>query len=143
MTVDHSNPIYCLDADALINIQMYYPEALKQLNRYAKDGKVVIPEGVYREICRKSDRLNTMVQAWHEKHSAVIRLDTPTLRVELARMEGSYGEKINLGKQRRKGFWSSRSGKLSADSQVVAVCKINKYIAVSNVSKAKRCSSSS
>lgn len=132
MSAGHTSEIHCLDADALINIQRYYPEALKEVSRYAKDGRIVIPEGVYREISRKTDRLKHMVQTWHEKYGAVIQIDTPTLHTELARMETAYGEAILLGKQERRGFWKSRSGKLSADSQVVAVSKTNGYIAVSN-----------
>lgn len=129
--------LYCLDADALINIQQYYPEALKELNRCAKAGKVVIVEGVYREICRKSDRLKHMVQSWYEIHGAVIRIDTAPLQAEMARIDTAYGERIDLGKQRRRGFWASKSGRKAADSQVVAVCKVrtsdsNLYIAVSN-----------
>ncbi len=132
MTRGHSTETYCLDADALINIQIYYFDALKELNRYAKNGKVVVAEGVYRELCRKTDRLKRMVQTWRKKHSAVIRLDTQTLHAELARIEKAYGDKIVIGKQQRKGFWASKSGRQAADSQVVAVCKVNKYIAVSN-----------
>jgi rRNA-processing protein FCF1 len=132
VSAGHSSEIYCLDADALINIQRYYPKALRQISRYGKAGKIVIPEGVYRELCRKTDHLKDMVQTWRSKHDAVIRLDTPTLREEVARMERAYGEKIHLGKQTRNGFWASKSGKLAADSQVVAVCKVNRYIAVSN-----------
>ena len=132
MRPGHPSEIYCLDADALVNIQKYYLKALKEISRYGKDGKIVIPEGVYREICRKTDRLKNMVQTWHKKHSAVIRFDTPTLRAEFARIERAYGNEIVLGDQKRKGFWTSKSGKQAADSQVVAVCKVNKYIAVSN-----------
>jgi len=122
---------YCLDADALINIKMFYPKDIKRINRYAKKGKVVIAEGVYREICRKTDRLKDMVQTWKKKHGAVIRLD-PTLQSELARLEKAYGDAIILGNRERKGFWASKGGRQSADSQVVAVCKVRGYAAVSN-----------
>ncbi|HUS59303.1 MAG TPA: DUF4411 family protein [Planctomycetota bacterium] len=132
MKHEGSSHTYCLDADALINIKLYYPKEIRRINQYAKKGKVVIPEGVYREICRKSDRLKEMVQSWQKKHSAVIWLLDPTLQRELVRIDNGYGEAITLGDQKRKGFWSSKSGKLSADSQVVAVCKVRGYAAVSN-----------
>lgn len=123
---------YCLDADALINIQLYYPHALRDINRHGKNGRIAVAEGVYREICRKTDRLERMMKTWYQKHSAVIRIDQPNLRAEVARMEAAYGEQIVIGKQKRKGFWASKAGRRAADSQVVAVCKILGYIAVSN-----------
>lgn len=132
MTAGRSSDIYCLDADALINIQIFYPEALRLLNRFGKTGSVVIPEGVCREILKKSDRLKAMVLNWRKKHNAVINLQSPPLLMELRRMEEAYGERIQVGRQQRKGFWASQSGKRAADSQVVAVCKVLSYIAVSN-----------
>jgi len=127
-----SNEIYCLDADALVNIQNCYPKDIRRIDYYAKKGKVVIAEGVYREICPRAGRLKETVQNWRKKHGAVIWLLEPALQRELSRMENAYGEAITLGDQKRKGFWSSKSGKRSADSQVVAVCKVRGYAAVSN-----------
>jgi rRNA-processing protein FCF1 len=128
----HPGGIYCLDADALINIWMYYPAALKLLNRQAKEGRVVITEGVRREIYKKSDHLKKMVQSWQKNFDAVIEIETHQLQTELARLENAYGQDIYIGKRRRDGFWASKRGRQAADSQVVAVCKVNKYICVSN-----------
>ncbi len=132
MTTNGVAEVYCLDSDALINIQRYYPEALKEVARYARKGTIVIPEGVYREICQKTDGLKRMVQIWQNKYSAVILLDSPELRGELVRIEKAYGERITIKKQQRKGFWKSKSGKRAADGQVVTVSKVKGWIAVSN-----------
>ncbi|HUW34337.1 MAG TPA: DUF4411 family protein [Planctomycetota bacterium] len=131
MKHEGSSHTYCLDADALINIKLYYPKEIRRINQYAKKGKVVIPEGVYREICRKTDTLKNMVQTWQKRHGAIIWLDHALGR-ELARMEKAYGEAIILGNRKRNGFWTSKSGRQSADSQVVAVSKVRNYTAVSN-----------
>lgn len=132
MKPERSSVIYSLDSDALINIQMCYPKAIKVVSRHARDGRVVVPEGVYRELCRKTDRLKNTVQTWKRKHSAVVSLDSAKLQTELARIESAYGKQIVVGDKVRGGFWASRSGKLSADGQVVTICKVNNYIAVSN-----------
>ena len=132
MSAGPSSEVYCLDADVLINIKNHYPEALKKVSRCAKEGKVVISEGVCREICEGSDRLKPMVQNWQSKYGAVVQLSAPILRAEHVRIELAYGEVIQIGKQQRRGFWRSKGGKRSADSQVVAVSKVNGYITVSN-----------
>jgi len=124
--------IYCLDASALIDIQWHYPKAIRKVSRCARDGKIVIPEGVYRELCKKSDRLQTTVQTWEKKHNAVVHLNTERLHTEFARIEKAYGHQIVVGSKVKKGFWTSKSGKVSADGQVVTVCKVLHYIAVSN-----------
>lgn len=132
MSTGPYSEIYCLDADTLINIKRSYPEAIRKLSRYGKNGTVVIPEGVYREIHKKSDLLKQMVQIWKDKYGAVIPLNTRVLQSELRRIEVAYGDNIMIGKQLRRGFWSSKSGQRAADSQVVAVSKVKKFIAVSN-----------
>jgi hypothetical protein len=73
-----------------------------------------------------------MVQNWQSKYGAVVQLSAPILRAEHVRIELAYGEVIQIGKQQRRGFWRSKGGKRSADSQVVAVSKVNGYITVSN-----------
>lgn len=132
MSGGSSSEVYCLDSDALINIKNHYPEELKEISRCAKAGKIVIAEGVCREICQGSDQLAATVRNWQSKYRAVIQLNTPTLRTEFVRIDLTYGEVIRIGRQQRTGFWKSKGGKRSADSQVVAVSKVNGYITVSN-----------
>jgi rRNA-processing protein FCF1 len=124
--------VYCLDADALINIHIHYPKALRKLRKCAKDGNVVIVEGVHREIRRKSDKLKAMVDSYKNEYDAVKRLGSPPHRMELVRLENAYGDSIRIGKQSRQGFRASASGRKSADSQVVTACKVDNYICVSN-----------
>lgn len=132
MKRDQRSPIYCLDACTLVDIWLCYPKAMRELSRSARDGKVVVPEGVYRELCRKTDRLKSTVETWKKKHSAVVSINTLRLQTELARIETAYGERIVVGNKARDGFWKSKSGKRSADGQVVTVSKVHNYVAVSN-----------
>jgi hypothetical protein len=129
---DQRAPVYCLDACALVDIWLCYPKAMKDLRRYASDGRVVIPEGVYREVCRKTDRLKSTVETMKKKYNAVIFIDSMRLQSELRQIEIAYGERFMVGNKAREGFWRSKSGKRSADGQVITICKVHNYIAVSN-----------
>ena len=128
----HASGVFCLDASVLIDVQSHYPESLRQLNRHAKDGRIVIPEGVAREICKKSDRLKYMVQSWQKHGNAVVQIRLPPLQSEMVRLENAYGQDIYVGKLRIDGFWASRRGRQAADSQVLAVSKVNSCVCVSN-----------
>ncbi|RKY02745.1 hypothetical protein DRP77_07410 [Candidatus Poribacteria bacterium] len=125
-------PIYVCDADALINLYQHFPNKFRALRDMVARNKVKIPEGVYRELRRKTDRLRRYVERWERDYQFVIRFKDRRLREELARIERKYGERIAVGKRAYNGFWSSRAGRRSADPQVVAVGKVRGGIVVSD-----------
>ena len=116
----------------LISIREYFPAELKVLSKAAKNGFVVVPEGVKREVRRNSDLKGTL-DTWDSKYGAVIWFKSnPRLREELVRMEALHGSEIVVGHVMRKGFWSSPRGRSAADGQVLAVTKVQNCVAVSN-----------
>jgi hypothetical protein len=96
-----------------------------------QSGRVKIPEGVYRELHQKTDKLAKTIEQWQKKHSIVVNLDTQALAL-LPDIERNYGPQFNIGGINYPGFWKSPSGKKSVDAQVVALAKSRGWIAVSN-----------
>ncbi len=125
---------YIFDATALIDLYDHFPKEFHKLRRLVKDDRAKIPEGVYREIGRKSDKLFRSVKKWWKDYRQfVIPISQDQhLRMEFSRMEQAYGEKIQVSGKEYKGFWKSRAGKKAADGQVVAAGKVHGYIVVSD-----------
>jgi hypothetical protein len=123
---------YCLDADALINMYLFYPGALGLLTKASKAGRIVLVEGVFREIRRHTDELWKRALQWDEKHGAVIRIHDHRVKEEISRVDRKYGPDFSIGGRTRKGFWKSKSGSRAADAQVVAYSKYKGLIIVSN-----------
>jgi len=123
---------YVRDADSLINLHRHFARAcVTGLRQLAKSEALYIPEGVDRELHRRTDRLSQLIKQ-HED-SVVVRLSNdPRLPTEVARMERVYGESITVGKRKYPGFWVSQAGRKAADSQVVAVAKVLDLTAVSD-----------
>ena len=124
---------YVCDADSLINLYQHFGRAfLRRLRQLAQSTALCIPEGVVRELHRKTDRLSRFVRNY-EKSNVVVRVrSNPRLQAEVVRMEKFYGEFIVVGKKKYPGFWASRAGRKAADSQVVATAKVFEGIAVSD-----------
>jgi rRNA-processing protein FCF1 len=123
---------YVCDADSLINLFRHYPRpSLKLLRHLARAQVLRIPEGVFRELRRRTDRLSRVLTAL--ERSVVIRIaQNPRVQQELSRLETSYGESIRVGNQTYSGFWKSEAGRKAADGQIVAVAKVLDLTAVSN-----------
>ena len=123
---------YVCDADSLIKLYRHLERAcVKGLRQLAKSEALYIPEGVARELRRRTSGLSRFIERYED--FIVVRLkDNPRLRAEVARMEGVYGESITVWKQRYSGFWASQAGRKAADSQVVAVAKVFGRTAVSD-----------
>lgn len=127
------NDVYVFDATALIDLHNHFPKSFRKLRKYVSNGQVKIPEGVYREIKRKSDKLRKYVERWEIEHQFVIAIKNDIKLVnEFGRIEQSYGEKINVGDKVYPGFWKSPAGRKAADGQVVVIGKVYKYTVVSD-----------
>lgn len=96
-----------------------------------RDGQIKIPEGVGREIQRKSDRLSKTLDGWKKKYCVVVELDHET-REQLPEIERRYGWPFRIGNKTYAGFWQSASGRKSIDGQVVAIAKVRQWIVISN-----------
>ncbi len=123
---------YVCDADSLINLHRHYPRpCLRYLRRHAPKGSLRIPEGVFRELRRGSDKLSRVVKEL--ERSMVVRVaSNARIQQELVRLENSYGEAIRVGNQSYGGFWQSASGRQAVDGQVVAVGMVLSLTVVSN-----------
>jgi len=125
--------IYVCDSTALIDLYQHFPRRFRRLRRLVSEGVVKIPEGVYRELRRKSDNLRRNIEKWASKYQFVISMrQNQQLQNEFIRIEKAYGEKIRVGEREYKGFWKSSKGRRSADGQVIAVGKVFGYIVVSD-----------
>lgn len=125
--------VYACDSTSLIDLFQHFPVEFKSLGPHASNGVIKIPEGVFRELRRKTDRLRHYLEQWEQKYQIVIRLSSDTrLLPELARIEQKYGEKISVGGINYPGFWKSPGGRKAADGQVVAVGKVRGYVVVSD-----------
>ncbi len=115
---------YVCDADSLITLRRHFKrKCITRLRRFAKSGLLRVPEGVARELRRKTDHLSNFVKRYEE--SIVVRMrDHPKLPGELVRIESSYGESIRVGNQTYRGFWASQAGRKAADGQVVATARV-------------------
>jgi rRNA-processing protein FCF1 len=104
---------------------------LDQLKRLVKKGKIKIPEGVYKELRQKTDKLRKTIELWERDFSFVVNLDLNALTL-LRDIEKRYGLQFNIGGKVYAGFWKSASGKRSIDSQVLALAKARGWTVVSN-----------
>ena len=126
---------YVLDASALIDLHRHFQAAgLRRLGHLARQGQIKIPEGVYRELQRKTDRLFKAVERWARKNSdCIVQIArVHNLADELARVERQYGEQIVVGTKPYPGFWHGPSGRKAADGQVIAVAKVLNATVVSD-----------
>ncbi len=122
-------PTYCCDSDSLINL--YDASLLVKMRDMVKIGRIKIPEGVFREIHRYTDRLAKTLQSWEDKYQLVVKLDYKALEF-FTEITLKYGPQFRQGDVVYKGFWKSASGRKSSDAQVVALAKARGWIAVSN-----------
>lgn len=127
------NFVYVCDSTSLIDLFQHFPVEFKSLGPHASNGIIKIPEGVFRELRRKTDKIRHSLEQWEKKYQIVIHLKSdPRFLSELARIEQTYGEKISVGGINYPGFWKSPGGKNAADGQVVTIGKVRKYVAVSD-----------
>ena len=124
--------VFVCDANARINFNRHFPKQTKRLRSAMTAGTVKIPEGVCRELVRGSDKLAKLVQERAGKESWKVELYDPRLKAEWNRINQAYGSPFAVGTKRIPGFWSTVSGKLGVDAQVVAVSAFYGYTAVSD-----------
>ena len=125
---------YVPDAGALIDLHHHFRAGFRKLGKMAQQGQIKIPEGIFRELQRKTDRLSKIVQRWSQKNSdCIVRIArVHNLAGELARIERQYGEQIVVGEKPYPGFWHSPAGRKAADGQLIAVAKVLSAIVVSD-----------
>lgn len=125
---------YVLDANALIMLYEHFANEFNKLRRLIASDRVKISEGVYRELRRKSDKLFRRVDKWRKDYQQFVLFisQDQQLRMEVARIEQAYGEKISVGGIEHKGFWKSQMGRKAVDSQVVAIGKVLSHTVVSD-----------
>lgn len=127
---------YVLDSTAIIDLHGHFKtkQVRKALNRLARQDQLRMPEGVKREIVRRSDHAGVTVQQMeHEFPKCVVRIGSdPHLQGELVRIDTAYGESIQVGRLTYPGLWRSPRGRKAADAQVVAVAKRLRATAVSD-----------
>lgn len=120
---------YVCDTNVLINLEKAFGP--KRLSRAFKQGRIIIPEGVERELRRRSDPLTRLVSRLPCEN--ILRIGSrPGLPDELVRVERTYGKTIEFGKKRYEGFWKGHTGSTGADGSVVAVAKVLKLEAASD-----------
>jgi hypothetical protein len=126
--------IYVLDSGSLIDLYNHFRGKFRILKKLAKEGYLKIPEGVYRELRRKTDRLYQCIEDWKlSNNDCIVHINrVHNLAEELVRIELQYGERIRVEKKEYPGFWKSPSGRKAADSQIVATAKVLGCIAVSD-----------
>ena len=116
-----------LDSSAIINLHQHCRRKplRKALQRLAKQGRLKIPEGVTREITRRTDDARKTIESLKKSGGQCIVMiaSVHTLRSELTRIEHTYGQRIEFGTRQYPGFWSSPSGRIAADGQVVATAR--------------------
>jgi hypothetical protein len=128
-----SDIVYVCDSTSLIDLFQHFPVEFKRLRRKASDGIIKIPEGVFRELRRKTDKLRHYIEQWEQKYQFAVRLKSdPRFLPELARIEQTYGEKVSVGGKDYPGFWKSPGGRNAADGQVVTIGKVRGYVVVSD-----------
>ncbi len=132
--------IYVLDTCALIDLHEHFPtEFRKMIEVFAKTNSLKIPEGVFRELYRKTDVIYKKIKKIIKKYpSTIVYLrGDPRIMEKFAEIERKYGESIKIGKNIYKGYWKSPRGKKSAEGQVVAIAKVLGYTVVSDDSSVK------
>ena len=118
--------MYVIDTATLIDLHRHFAhdKVRKALVRLVSQGELVVPEGVRREIERKTDAASkTLQKLARTKPNCIVHFSSNRLRAGLARIEKVYGHRIRIGNQCYPGFWQSASGRKAADGQVVAVAK--------------------
>jgi hypothetical protein len=121
--------VFCCDSVSLIDLRD--AGLLRKMRGLVRSGRVRIPEGVFRELRRKTDKLANTIEQWKKKYSFVVALDAKALEL-LPDIERNYGPQFSVGGKTYPGFWTSPSGRKSVDAQVVALAKSRGWIAVSN-----------
>lgn len=126
--------VYVCDTTALIDLYQHFPKNLKKLRVFVSDERLKIPEGVARELKRKSDKLGKMIFTWSGKYRRFVVSIGHDQRLinELPRIERTYGDKVSVGGRDYPGFWHSPAGRKAADAQVVTVGKVLDYTVVSD-----------
>jgi len=128
--------MYVLDTATIIDLHQHWPASKVRgtLRKLVRDGQLKIPEGVFREVCRKSDKTKKMIRGFEKNfEDLVVKISQVShLKEELSRIEQTYGEEIRVGSRAYPGFWKSPSGRRAADAQVVAVAKRFSAIVVSD-----------
>jgi predicted nucleic acid-binding protein len=123
---------FVCDANALINFTRHFPKQTRALRKAITSGQVQIPEGVYRELVKGSDKLSRLLHQWKEKRQISLQLQDPRLMATWNRINQTYGLPFAVGTKRIPGFWSTVSGRHGVDAQVVAVAAFYGYTAVSD-----------
>jgi Domain of unknown function (DUF4411) len=125
---------YVLDMTALLDVHNHFRANFRKLKPLVQKGYVKIPEGVLRELRRRTDKLYKAVEPWSvDIPDCIVHINrVHNLESELARIEQQYGERIQVGVNEHPGFWKSPSGRKAADGQVVAVAKVLKCTVVSD-----------
>lgn len=126
MTIHGVSP-YVLDSAAIIDLHQHFPtrRVRVMLRDLAQQGELRIPEGVVREIKRKSDRAKQTVEQLADSFPACVvqMARVHNLQTELTRIELAYGQEIRVGSRRYSGFWASASGRKAVEGQVLATAK--------------------
>ena len=109
-------PIYCCDADALIQIER--ANLLNQPRKLAILGQWKIPDRVYVELHRHgTDRLSRWLPGWRKKYDIVVDLNLqPSALAYLPGIERAYGPEFHIGGITYPGFWRSASQGKRMDS---------------------------
>ncbi|MDW8120171.1 MAG: DUF4411 family protein [Chloroflexota bacterium] len=105
----------------------------KRVRRPAKEGKLKIAEGVFRELAAKTDPLYRIISKWDKQFGIVTNIyGDPQASQVLAYIQQKYGDFIQVERRKYPGFFKSKRGRRSADSQVVALAKQYGWIVVSD-----------
>lgn len=124
---------YVLDATTVIQLLEHFPTAFGELRKLISQKAVKLPQGVFSELTRKSDKLKQKLPKWAQKYpQMLVKFSDPRLREELSQIEQKYGQDFYVGKKLHKGFWKSRAGRKAADGQVVAAAKVLGCVVVSD-----------
>ncbi len=129
-----ADKIYCPDANALIDL--YHAGLIKKLRPFIINGTVRIPEGVYRELKRKTDKLKRTLDKWNSNYNAVVNLASHE-KLEFSRIETSYKNDFRVGTKTCAGLWRTPSGRKGIDSQVISFGKVRGWVVVSHDSSVK------
>lgn len=135
-----AHEIYVCDTTSIFNLHNNFPTEFRHMvEPLAKNNALRIPEGVWREIKRKTDKIFKKMKKIVEKYPSVIVQLKNDQRIsgKLYEVERKYGESIQVGNQKYNGFWKSASGKKAAEGQVIAIAKVLNYIVVSDDSAVK------
>ncbi len=130
-----ADDVYICDTNSIFNLHYNFPTQFRsKIENLAKNNAFKIPEGVWREIKRKTDKIFKKMQKIVEKYpSVIVQIKSDTRIIEkLSDVERKYGKFIQVGNQIYNGFWKSVSGRSAADGQVIAIGKVFNYIVISD-----------